>query len=227
MSNLIQLGFQDRASPIMEEFDLFHDMVIIILIFILGRVARSMAFTLTNKLNFKTLIARQNIEWVWTIIPGAILILIAIPSLKLLYMYDELDNMFIRIKAVGHQWYWRYEMRWGGRNQARFDSYIRKSPVFRVLDTDSRVSLPLLAPSQVYVTSEDVLHAWTVPRMGVKVDAVPGRLNSLSLLPCRRGVFYGQCSEICGANHSFIPISVEVLPANKFIVWFWNLVANS
>lgn len=133
---------------------------------------------------------------------------IALPSLRLLYILDDIGTPGMTVKSVGHQWYWSYE--YSDFFLAEVDSYMIPSPL-RLQDCDNRLLLPAQTPVRVLVTSADVLHSWTVPVLGVKADAVPGRLNQLSLYSDRAGVFYGQCREICGRNHSFIPIVVEVL----------------
>jgi len=138
-----------------------------------------------------------------------VLAAIGLPSLRLLYMADEVGDPVITVKAIGHQWYWSYEM--SDYLAADYDAYMRPgSP--RLLDCDNRVSLPTRAPVRILVTAADVLHSWTVPAMGVKADAVPGRINQLTWFCDRPGLFHGQCREICGRNHRFMPIRVESLP---------------
>ena len=176
----------------------------------------------------KTLLDSQIIECIWTILPAIILIQIALPSLLLLYMLEESINSSLTIKIVGHQWYWRYEYTdfWslGLEKNLEFDSYLlpereREKTLFRLLDVDNRVILPYNTYTRIIVSSADVLHAWTVPSLGVKVDAVPGRLNQLKFICQRPGIFFGQCSEICGANHRFIPIILEIVNINDFLTW--------
>ena len=137
-----------------------------------------------------------------------VLVAIAIPSLRLLYIIDDIGTPSMTVKSVGHQWYWSYE--YSDFFSSEIDSYMVPSPL-RLLDCDNRLLLAAQTPIRVLVTSADVLHSWTVPVLGIKADAVPGRLNQLSLFRDRAGVFFGQCSEICGRNHRFIPIAVEVL----------------
>lgn len=143
----------------------------------------------------------------------------AFPSLYLLYLTEDNTNSSIVVKVVGHQWYWEYQ--YDGSNSSKtFDSYISNSyspGVFRNLDVDNRLCLPTYVSRLLLVGSADVLHSWTVPILGVKVDAIPGRLNYLTLTPSQSGVFYGQCSELCGSNHSFIPIVVEAATPSGFI----------
>lgn len=161
----------------------------------------------------------QIVEWVWTTTPAIFLLQIALPRLILLYILDEAADIWSTIKAIGHQWYWRYEYRdfsFSLGLSTSFDSYIiqtneLEADIFRLLEVDNRILIPLGEQVRVIITSIDVLHSWTVPSMGVKADAVPGRLNQVKFLSYRPGVFYGQCSEICGSNHRFIPIVVEIV----------------
>lgn len=217
-----QLGLQDASSPIIEEFLFFHDFAILVLIFIIRAVGLVIGGVLTAPYVDLGLLEGQIIECIWTLVPAIILVQIAIPSLLLLYILDERVNDRITIKAIGHQWYWRYEYSdyWTERNGLEFDSYMKKGDSFpRLLDVDSRLVLPYSTHIRVLVTATDVLHSWALPSLGVKADACPGRLNQIKLLRHRGGVFFGQCSEICGANHSFMPIAVEFVNANDYINW--------
>nr|QXF78161.1 cytochrome c oxidase subunit II [Hypanus guttatus] len=222
MAHPSQLGFQDAASPVMEELLHFHDHTLMIVFLISSLVLYVIVATVSTKLTNKYILDSQEIEIVWTIVPAIILILIALPSLRILYLMDEINDPHITIKALGHQWYWSYE--YTDYQNLEFDSYMIQtedlSPgQFRLLETDHRMVVPMQSPIRVLVTAEDVLHAWTVPALGVKIDAVPGRLNQTAFIISRPGVFYGQCSEICGANHSFMPIVVEAVPLQHFENW--------
>lgn len=175
-----------------------------------------------NKLINRYLLEGQRIEIVWTILPAVILIFIALPSLRILYLMDETINPIITIKAIGHQWYWRYE--YSDFNNIEFDSYIKpyreiRINEFRLLDVDNRVIVPNNTQIRILVTANDVIHSWAIPSLGVKVDAVPGRLNQSNFLVERPGLMFGQCSEICGANHRFIPIVLESINIKSFISW--------
>lgn len=173
------------------------------------------------------LIEIQIVEWIWTFIPAALLLQIALPSLLLLYMLDERSDSKLTIKTVGHQWYWSYEYRdlkFLETIKIEFDTYITPGAEmevsnFRLLDVDNRTTLPIHIQIRVLISSADVLHSWTVPALGVKGDAVPGRLNQVKFICHRPGVFFGQCSEICGANHRFMPIVVELVNYKTFINW--------
>ena len=212
----------------MEELIFLHDFINIILIFIITFVGFIIVSILFNSFINKNLLERQIIECIWTIIPAIILIQIAIPSLLLLYILDESIDSNLTIKAIGHQWYWRYEYRdfWaiGNGSQVEFDAYMiptneLREDIFRLLDVDTRIVVPFNIHVRVLISSADVLHAWTVPSLGVKADAVPGRLNQVKFIAQRAGLFFGQCSEICGANHRFIPIVLEIVNSKTFLNW--------
>nr|BAH86122.1 cytochrome c oxidase subunit II [Branchiostoma belcheri] len=222
MATPAQLGLMDAASPVMEEMIYFHDHVMLVLILITCLIFYSMLVLMFSKYIYRFLTDGHVIETVWTVIPAIILVVVALPSLKLLYLTDELDNPQLTIKSVGHQWYWSYE--YTDYYDIEFDSYML--PIgdlvggdARLLEVDNRVVLPVDTSVRVLVTAADVIHAWTVPALGLKMDAVPGRLNQLALQCSRVGTFYGQCSEICGANHSFMPIVVEAVPVDVFESW--------
>nr|YP_009175605.1 cytochrome c oxidase subunit II [Maccullochella ikei]YP_009466123.1 cytochrome c oxidase subunit II [Maccullochella mariensis]ALH16593.1 cytochrome c oxidase subunit II [Maccullochella ikei]ALH16606.1 cytochrome c oxidase subunit II [Maccullochella ikei]ALH16619.1 cytochrome c oxidase subunit II [Maccullochella ikei]ALH16645.1 cytochrome c oxidase subunit II [Maccullochella mariensis] len=222
MAHPLQLGFQDAASPVMEELIHFHDHALMIVFLISTLVLYIIVAMVSTKLTNKFLLDSQEIEIIWTILPAIILILIALPSLRILYLMDEVNNPHLTIKAMGHQWYWSYE--YTDYKDLEFDSYMIPTQdltpgQFRLLETDHRMVVPTESPVRVLVSAEDVLHSWAVPALGVKMDAVPGRLNQTAFIASRPGIFYGQCSEICGANHSFMPIVVETVPLTHFENW--------
>nr|AAS67175.1 cytochrome oxidase subunit II [Hydrornis guajana] len=221
MANHSQLGFQDASSPIMEELIEFHDHALMVALAICTLVLYLLTLMLMEKLSSNTVDA-QEVELVWTILPAIVLIMLALPSLQILYMMDEIDEPDLTLKAIGHQWYWTYE--YTDFKDLSFDSYMLPTTdltpgQFRLLDVDHRVVIPMESPIRIIITADDVLHSWAVPSLGVKTDAIPGRLNQTSLITTRPGIFYGQCSEICGANHSFMPIVVESTPLTYFENW--------
>nr|UZC78765.1 cytochrome c oxidase subunit 2 [Nephrotoma sp.] len=225
MATWSNLGLQDSASPIMEQLTFFHDHALMILTMITILVGYVMTTLNFNKFTNRYLLSGQLIEIIWTILPAIILVFIAMPSLRLLYLMDEIYNPSITLKTIGHQWYWSYE--YSDFNKLEFDSYMipttdLKLEEFRLLDVDNRVVLPINTQIRILVSAADVLHSWTIPALGVKIDATPGRLNQTSFLINRPGLFFGQCSEICGANHSFMPIVIESVPMNYFINWIMN-----
>nr|AQZ24946.1 cytochrome c oxidase subunit II [Gyps himalayensis]QDF42596.1 cytochrome c oxidase subunit II [Gyps coprotheres] len=221
MANHSQLGFQDASSPIMEELVEFHDHALMVALAICSLVLYLLALMLMEKLSSNTVDA-QEIELIWTILPAIVLIMLALPSLQILYMMDEINEPDLTLKAIGHQWYWTYE--YTDFKDLTFDSYMVPTTDllpghFRLLEVDHRMIVPMESPIRIIVTANDVLHAWAVPALGVKTDAIPGRLNQTSFITTRPGVFYGQCSEICGANHSYMPIVVESTPLAHFEHW--------
>ena len=222
MASWKALGFQDRASPLIEQLIFFHDHAILVLVLITTLVGYIMSTLFFNTLTNRFLLEHQNIETIWTVLPALILIFIALPSLRLLYLLDEVNNPNITLKAIGRQWYWSYE--YSDFTIVQFDAYIKPSSElaeseFRLLDVDNRTVLPMNTQVRVLVSATDVIHSWTVPALGVKVDAIPGRLNQTRFRINRPGLFYGQCSEICGANHRFIPIVVERTSTRSFLNW--------
>nr|YP_010535833.1 cytochrome c oxidase subunit II [Luprops yunnanus]UYB79045.1 cytochrome c oxidase subunit II [Luprops yunnanus] len=213
---------QDSASPLMEQLSFFHDHTLMILVMITILVSQMMAGLFYNKFIHRLLLEGQLIEVIWTILPAVTLIFIALPSLKLIYILDETSNPAISVKTVGHQWYWSYE--YSDFKNIEFDSYMipmqeSKNFNFRLLDVDNRMVVPFLSQIRMMISAADVIHSWTIPALGVKVDATPGRLNQMSFTATRSSILYGQCSEICGANHSFMPIVLESISPSAFIKW--------
>nr|UEK24898.1 cytochrome c oxidase subunit II [Kolla paulula] len=222
MPSWMMLSFQDAVSPIMEQLILFHDHTMMIIIMITMIVMYMMLSLLANKMTNRFLLEGQFIELIWTILPAIMLIFIALPSLRILYLIEEISNPMVTIKAIGHQWYWSYE--YSDFKKIEFDSYMKTTEElskneFRLLDTDNRIILPYNISTRILVTSTDVIHSWTVPSLGVKIDASPGRINQGNILISRPGLFFGQCSEICGANHSFMPIVLESINLSAFSKW--------
>lgn len=227
MAYPFQLGFQDATSPIMEELLNFHDHALIIVFLISSLVLYIISLMLTTGLTHTSTIDAQEVETIWTILPAIILILIALPSLRILYIIDEINNPAVTVKTLGHQWYWSYE--YTDYEDLIFDSYIipthELSPgQLRLLEVDNRVVLPAELTIRILISSEDVLHSWAVPSLGLKTDAIPGRLNQTTLLSTRPGLYYGQCSEICGSNHSFMPIVLEIVPLKYFEKWSSSII---
>nr|YP_009647932.1 cytochrome c oxidase subunit II [Isophya major]QBZ37733.1 cytochrome c oxidase subunit 2 [Isophya major] len=226
MATWSDLNLQNSTTPLMEQLTFFHDHTLLILLMITILVAHTMTSLFFNQFTHRFLLEGQMIEVIWTILPAITLIFIALPSLRLLYLLDESMDPIITVKTIGHQWYWTYEYT-DFTTPYEFDSYMtpyneNTNAGFRLLDVDNRTILPMLTQIRVLVTAADVLHSWTVPTLGVKVDATPGRLNQTSFFMNRPGVFYGQCSEICGANHSFMPIVIESVTTKTFINWINN-----
>nr|UFK62222.1 cytochrome c oxidase subunit II [Habroscelimorpha dorsalis saulcyi] len=226
MATWSNFNLQDGASPLMEQLSFFHDHTLMILTMITILVGYLMMSLFFNKYINRYLLEGQLIEIIWTILPAVTLVFIALPSLRLLYLLDEICNPMLTLKSIGHQWYWSYE--YSDFKKIEFDSYMintndLSSNGFRLLDVDNRVVLPFNSQIRVLVTAMDVIHSWTVPAMGVKTDATPGRLNQTSFFMNRPGLFFGQCSEICGTNHSFMPIVIESVPMVNFINWITKI----
>lgn len=219
-----QFGLQEGMSVTMELMIGFHDYIIVIITSIFIVVTYMfVVVSVTSGLD-KFITESHFLEFVWTLIPMIILLFMAFPSLYILYLTEDSCIRGCVVKVIGHQWYWEYQYS-GAFGEFGFDSYMLTSgdSLYRNLDVDNRIFVPTLVPSLFIVTSADVLHSWTVPSLGVKVDAIPGRLNYVSVSPSNTGVYFGQCSELCGSNHSFIPIVVESVPVNSFLNFVNNL----
>ena len=200
----------------------------VLVTWVLGRA--TLAFLEEKNAVPVNIIHASTLEVVWTIVPGIVLMIIAIPSFALLYAADELVDPAMTIKVVGHQWYWSYEYSDYETEEGEslnFDSYLvaeddLATGSLRLLEVDNRVVVPTNTHIRVIVTAADVLHCWAVPSFGFKIDACPGRLNQSSIYVQREGVYYGQCSEICGVNHGFMPIVVEAVALNDYVSWISN-----
>lgn len=207
----------------------FHDLTITTLIFITIIIIFIILSIIFNKLTNRFLLQGHTIELIWTIAPIFILIIIAIPSIKILYLTDEINRYSITIKSIGHQWYWKYE--YSNFYKLEFSSYIIptnqiNSNDFRLLDVDNRCIIPFNFPIRIITSSIDVIHSWAVPSLGIKIDSTPGRLNQSIIYSTRPGIFYGQCSEICGINHRFIPIVIESTNLSNFKNWIYSNLNN-
>nr|UGS80245.1 cytochrome c oxidase subunit II [Eolachesilla chilensis] len=222
MATWSNLNLQESSSPLMEQLNFFHDHSIMILLIITLTITYLMVSLTINKIVNRFLLENQLIEMIWTIIPGIVLIFIALPSLRILYLLDETITPSLTLKTIGHQWYWSYE--YSDFINVEFDSYMIPSNElsladFRLLEVNNRLVLPSNTQTRILVTAADVLHSWAMPSLGIKVDATPGRINQTSFLINYPGLFYGQCSEICGSVHSFMPIVLESTTKKSFINW--------
>lgn len=239
-------SFQDSASPIMEGIVNLHNYIffylIVILVFVLFMVyniltvyffyvnfpaqSSELLFRYTILKNLK-IVHGTWLEIIWTIVPSIILVLIAIPSFALLYSMDEVINPSLTLKVIGYQWYWAYEYsdyNSKSRNSLSFDSYMidendLKLGDLRLLEVDNEAVLPVGTHIRIILTAGDVLHSWAIPSLGIKTDAVPGRLNQIPIFIKRQGVYYGQCSELCGVNHGFMPIVLKVCTLDTYLSW--------
>nr|ASY98160.1 cytochrome c oxidase subunit II [Deroplatys desiccata] len=226
MATYANLGLQDSASPLMEQLMYFHDHSMFIIMMVVMTVGYIILSLMMNKFMDRYIMDGQSLEILWTILPAIVLIFIALPSLHILYLIDENSNPTLTLKTIGHQWYWSYE--YSDFTNIEFDSFMipqNELDLFniRLVEVDNRTSLPINTLTRILITSEDVIHSWTIPSIGVKADATPGRLNQATFWFNRPGVFYGQCSEICGANHSFMPIVIESTSTNTFLSWIFKM----
>lgn len=228
--------FQDSATPQMEALIELHDIIMYYLVLILFGVGWILFSIMYNYVNTKSVISHKYlnhgtlIELIWTITPAIILILIAFPSFKLLYLMDEINDPSMTVIAKGYQWYWSYEypdFLDSSDEFIEFDSYMipeteLETGALRLLEVDNRLILPELTHIRILVTSGDVIHSFACPSLGIKCDAYPGRLNEISVFMNREGVYYGQCSEICGLLHSSMPIVIEAISRSSFVNWLYN-----
>ena len=235
---LFQLRFPDPATTIMEGLIEFNKHILFVIIMIVILVGWLLFSTVSNYDEFNTpksqsFFHSNELEIVWTSLPALTLLSLASPSFNLLYSMDEVSTPEISVKVIGHQWFWSYEisdfdkvMTCNGSDKTlKYTCYLltgeefykkNNAGFFRMLETNKRLVLPSNTHLRLLVTSVDVLHSWTIPSFGVKVDACPGRLNQVNMFLKRVGIFFGQCSEICGVNHGFMPIVALVVSSNQF-----------
>lgn len=222
-----QLGFQEGVTPIAYQIQNFHDFLLILItvisVFVLGLMVY-VALRFNERSNPKPSKTTHNttLEVLWTVVPIIILLVIAVPSFRLLYAQYDFPKADLTIKATGNQWYWTYE--YPDQDNLTFDAVLveeadLKAGQPRLLTTDNEVVVPVNKNIHVLVTASDVLHAWAVPAFGVKVDAVPGRILRTWFRAEKTGTFYGQCSELCGSRHAFMPIAVRVVSEADFASW--------
>jgi cytochrome c oxidase subunit 2 len=222
-----QMGFQPAATPVMEQIHSFHELLLYILVAITVFVLALLVYVsvrfnekanpVPSKTTHNTLL-----EVAWTVVPIVILVVISVTSLKLLYFMDKTHNPEMTLKVIGHQWYWQYEYPDDGG--FTFDSFMVADNDLqegqpRMLTVDEEVVLPINTDIRILVASEDVIHNWAVPSFGIKIDLLPGRINETWVRINREGVFKGQCSELCGANHGFMPISVRAVSKEAYKIW--------
>ena len=222
-----QLGMQEPGSPVKLYIEWFHDMLLwiitLITIFVLALLIYTMVRFRASANPSPTRTAHNTLlEVAWTAIPVLILVVIAIPSFKLLYLGDRTEKAEMTLKVTGHQWYWSYE--YPDHGELKFDSYmIPESDIKpgqkRLLEVDNRVVVPAGTNIRLLFAGSDVIHSWFVPSLGVQIYSMPGRLNETWVNVTKPGVYYGQCNQICGVNHAFMPIAVEALSKEDFARW--------
>jgi cytochrome c oxidase subunit 2 len=223
-----QFYIQDPATDVLEWMISFHDLLMVNMILIVGIIFYLLYNLLYDsdhhKNSNKFFSHSTNLEIFWTVIPAVILLTIAYPSFNLLYALDDFTDPELTIKIIGHQWYWSYEYSNtsnSGNKLIQFDSYMVATDdllpgMIRLLEVDNRLYIPTNKHIRLLITASDVLHSWAVPSFGIKVDACPGRLNQATLFVKRPGIYFGQCSEICGINHGFMPIVVRAIDSDNF-----------
>jgi len=204
------LSMQDALRVTIEQIIYFHDYLIIVMLIIMFVVGYFIGFVLFSKAYSSSIVADHLVETVWTILPIVVLVFLVYPSIYLLYLIDENRVEFLcTLKVIGHQWYWSYKI--DGVLNLEIDSYLDADRIIRLMDVDNRVIVPAQEHIRALITSSDVLHSWALPSLGVKMDAVPGRLNQFIFIVILNSIVHGQCREICGVNHSFIPIVLEAV----------------
>jgi cytochrome c oxidase subunit II len=222
-----QTGLQDAGSPVMENIIWFHHLLLIIIAIITGAVL-ALLISVMVRFNQRAhptpsrTTHRTSLEVAWTVIPIAILVFIAVPSFRLLFLEQNIPSADVTVKATGKQWYWTYG--YPDEGKFEFDSLMiqdkdLKPDQPRLLSVDNEMVVPVEKIVRVQVTGSDVIHSFAVPSFGVKIDAVPGRLNETWFKATKEGIYYGQCSELCGKNHAFMPIAVRVLNEQAFNAW--------
>jgi len=222
-----QLGLQVSASPVQEQLTDFHNLLVVV---ITGITLLVLALLIYVMIRFNS---RSNpaptrtshntvIEVLWTVVPVIILVIIAVPSFKVLYYMDKTQDAEMTLKVTGRQWYWDYS--YPDQGDISFSSYMIpdeeiKPGQKRLLEVDNRIVLPVDTNIRILVTAGDVIHSWAMPALGIKRDAIPGRVNETWARIDKEGVYYGQCSEICGTNHGFMPIAIEAVSKERFQQW--------
>ena len=244
-----QMGFQSAATAVMRDINSFHNLLLIIItlitVFVLAILVYIMwRFSAARNPVPSTTTHHTALEMIWTVVPVIILVIIVVPSFKLLYFSDVVPKADMTIKATGYQWYWSYEYPDHGNVSFDANAVDLRDPEMsaedrekwkakfgedykRLLDTDNNVVVPVNTTVRVQITAGDVLHAWAVPAFGIKTDAVPGRLNETWFKAEKVGTYYGQCSELCGARHGFMPIRVDVVTKADFEVWVKTQMARN
>lgn len=222
-----EIGLQEAASPVMERINSFHNLLLVIIFTIAAIVTALLVYVMVrfnekaNPVPSKTT-HNTILEVFWTVVPILILMVIAVPSFRLLYYMDKTQKPEMTLKVTGSQWYWTYS--YPDEGNLTFDSLLipdsdLKPGQLRLLDVDNRAVVPVNTNIRVLVTANAVIHSWAVPSLGVKTDAIPGRINETWMRIVKPGIYYGQCSELCGINHGFMPISVEAVSKEDFRKW--------
>lgn len=227
MSSWIGLNFQDSRRLGIGELNFLHDHIIIVITRVIVLISLLVFLLRGRGFYYKFFSEGTTIETIWSILPALLLVILLFPSIKILYLVEDVKNPSLTFKVVAHQWYWRYavpllknlrvHIKEKNSNFFEFDSNLEtREEQLRLLSCSNDFFIPTSITSRLMITSTDVIHSFSLPAIGLKVDAVPGRINQLFCTPSRMGVFFGQCSEICGSNHSFMPICVKFCPNSYF-----------
>nr|YP_009353828.1 cytochrome c oxidase subunit II [Bryopa lata]AQZ26113.1 cytochrome c oxidase subunit II [Bryopa lata] len=236
-----QMYFEDINTKIMQDLVHYHDLTLVLTVVVTVGVFWALGWSVLSPYTYRDLPNSELVETAWTVAPGLVLFSLAIPSLTNLYVQDEISGDTTSLKVVGSQWYWSYEI---GVESGMVDGYSEKVSSYSfssymkqksdlvkgdmyLFDVDKRVVVPMRETVRLLVSSTDVIHSWTVLGAGVKVDAIPGRVNQTKVHFLRPGVYYGQCSELCGVNHAFMPIVLEAVPKSVFMGWLQRLVMEN
>lgn len=216
----INLYTQDSLSPVIEHLKFFHDHSIVVVISLRFMFFVLMIFSVANKKFNHFYLESQLMEFFWTFAPSLMLIFLAIPSIKMLYLLEEQIKPLIAVKITGYQWFWGYEY-FNSSQKSSLNSFeaniLKTNKTFKLLETSNNLVLPFGVPIRLLVTSKDVIHSWAIPSICTKIDAIPGRINQATIIINRPGILVGQCSEICGSGHRFIPIYIEAVSYKNLI----------
>ena len=233
-----QIGFQEAHTPLMSVINDVHTILLYIIFAIALIVMLLLGYTIYQFRASKnpqpaTFDHHTALEITWTIVPVLILVIILIPSMKILYVFDKIENPDMTIKVIGHQWYWSYEYPHDEEAKAiAFDSYMiptndLKPGQLRLLDVDKPLVIPQGKTIRILVTSQDVIHSFAVPSFGIKIDSIPGRINETWMRVDKPGMYYGQCSELCGKDHGFMPIAVKVVLQDEYDAWYQSQIEET
>nr|UWM10865.1 cytochrome c oxidase subunit II [Pseudocuneopsis sichuanensis] len=227
-----QIGLQEGTSVLGVEVQALYDYAMIIMVLVFSYVGFVLIKVVMNSHFSSEYVEKQWLEIVWTVLPCGLLLLLGMPSIKLLYLMDELDLPEATVKIIGHQWYWSYEYSDSFQSSYSYDSYMKadsglESGDYWMLEVNNRCVVASSLHMRGLVTSDDVIHSWAIPSASIKTDAIPGRINQVGLCFLNNGVFYGECSELCGVNHSFMPICVEAVSMEVFTMWIMDNHKNN
>lgn len=241
MPRWLSLGFQDRASFSIGELSCLHDHAMVIMTRVIILISYMIIISCKSQFFYKIWSEGTLVECIWSVVPALLLLVLVVPSIRVLYLVEDTKSPSLSFKVIAHQWYWTYVVPFsqnlfnslsnitlrGFSYDSMMDVYRegRESP--RLLGASSDLVFPVGLTSRIIISSSDVIHSFAVPSLGLKVDAFPGRINQLFVNPSRLGAFYGQCSEICGSNHSFMPIRVKILSLESYFIFSYSLALES